>query len=415
MAIFSLVDCNNFYVSCERIFNPKLRNKPVVVLSNNDGCVIARSNEAKVLGVSMGEPYFKMRERFGKSVVALSSNFALYGDISRRVMHILAEATPDIEHYSIDESFLRLDGVTDLKKFAATLKQKIYQCLGLPVSIGIGETKVLAKIANHLAKKQNDGIKILTETSVRDNHLKQFAIENVWGIGHKLALRLKKMGINNAWQLQQANIYHYKKMFNVMLARMIYELRGVSCMDLELVEPKQSIISSRSFGQLTSSLNDLEQALTVYTTRACEKLRTQKSLAYQVAVFVGTNRHKTNELQQSACLQTRLPYASNHTTEILQVAQALLKRLYREHYRYQKIGVMLTELILESELSQDLNFVTTARLKNTMPILDKINQRFGQDTLFLASAGVKQAWQARRANLSRRYTTRWDELLQVKC
>lgn len=413
----ALVDCNNFYASCERVFNPKLIGKPIVVLSNNDGMIIARSNEAKELGIAMGEPLFKIKDKIKQHNVAVfSSNYALYGDMSERVMSILENFSPEVEIYSIDEAFLNLKGFEryDLTECGRRIRDTIRQWVGLPVSVGIAETKTLAKLANRLAKKlkKADGVLNLYKSKYLKQALKMTDVEDVWGIGRQYSKLLKNHGINTAYELTLANDEWVKKRMTVMGLRTIYELRGVKCIELEDTIPaKKAIVSSRSFGQLTDSYDDVKEAVSNYVSRAAEKLRNQKSAANILSVFLRTNPFKSELPQYHNGVMIELPQPTDSTSELLYYAHQGLKQIFREGYKYQKAGVMLTSIIPYDRMQFDM-FDSTNRnkMKIVTDLIDEINEVYGKDTVFYASLGIKRTWQMKREMKSPHYTTNWDEL-----
>ncbi len=411
MTIFGLVDCNNFYVSCERVFNPSLENKPVVVLSGNDGCVVARSNEAKALGIQMGEPHFKLRSRLPKnSFVALSSNFSLYADLSQRVMKILTDACPNIEYYSIDEAFLCLDNYTKLEDFAEIIRKRIKQHLGLPVSVGIAPTKVLAKVANHVAKK--NGTCLLLEENAINFSLKNLPVRELWGVGVNLALKLNFHGIETAYQLKMCDAQQIKQKYNVSLLKIFYELQGTPCLHSEVSASKKSIISSRSFGKLLTNYSDIAEALSYFIECACKKLRAQKLFATRMTIFLYTNRYRDDHEQQHVHARCELLYPTSDTTVMINAALICLKKLLKPGYFYKKAGVILLDFSPPRQLNLwNPNATKHEKLMDTM---DKINNFFGQKTLFVAASGTKNNWQSKKENVSSRFTTQWDELLVIK-
>lgn len=414
MSIFALADCNNFYVSCERVFNPSLENKPVVVLSNNDGCVVSRSNEAKALGVKMGEPYFQMKQRFpNNNIMALSSNYALYADLSERVMTVLTEGSPAIEYYSIDEAFLQLDGMDEdkLLQYAVKLRAQVKQYVGIPISIGIARTKVLAKVANQIAKKHaKNGVCVLLEQNFLSDWLSRFPVIDIWGIGRAWATKLQALGINTAMQLKNADANVMQKRFSIVVVRIIYELREQPCLSLETIQPKKSIVCSRSFSKLLMDCNDIAEALSTYVERACEKLRAQNSFATRIKVFLQTSLFSKFP-KRAVSMVHKLPFPTSDTMLITSIARDCLKQLFSSGYKYQKVGIMLfefTECLQSSIWSED------NKRQKLMKTIDIINTNFGDRAIFLASSGVEQAWSMRRNNISKQCTTQWDELLIVQ-
>lgn len=417
-ACFALVDCNNFYASCERIFNPKLVNKPVIVLSNNDGCVIARSNEAKSLGIKMGQPYFQIAALCERQrVTVFSSNFALYGDISKRVMSTLIHLCPDIEIYSIDEAFLRLDKMpVDPVAFAATIKETIWRHIGIPVSIGIAPTKTLAKVASHLAKQNPTvGIYDLRHETVRKIILTQFPVEQLWGVGKKWAAELHRLNIHTASALTEKPQPYLKKKFSVMMTRLVMELNGVSCLSLEEVHNKKNIICSRSFGKPATELVYLLEAISSYAAIACEKARAQKTKAHGIMVFLHTSPFSKTHPFYSASDQRALILPSNDTFLVTHIACELIKKLFKPQYRYQKVGVTLLNLMTENNSQGDLwTEDNDADNQTLMSLLDGINKKWGKHTLFLAAEGRKKSWVMKSVRCSARYTTCWHELPVIK-
>ena len=413
---FALVDSNNFYVSCERVFQPFLEGVPVLVLSNNDGCVIARSNEVKALGVQMGTPFFQIRKLVEQHRIRVySSNYTLYGDMSRRVHEVLAGLAPAAEEYSIDEAFLRLDGGTDLAQQARHIRQTVRQWTGIPVSIGIGPTKVLAKIANRLAKKQphQDGVLVLPDNP--DPCLAAVPVSEVWGIGPSYAAMLLQHGIGDALALKQAPDRFIRQRMTVVGLRVVQELRGLSCLALEEIEPpRKTICCSRSFGRPVLMLSELREAVSFYIARAAEKLRRRGLAATYLSVFVRTSQFQAEEKYAAGRGLTISP-ASNNTLTLNDRAQGLLTRCFQDGFRYAKAGVLLEGLVNENCIQQDLfNAPETPKQKALMNTLDALNARYGRDTLYLAGQGIQQSWQMRRERLSPRFTTCWEEIPQVK-
>lgn len=422
MSTIALVDVNNFYVSAERVFNPKLEGVPVVVLSNNDGCVVARSQEIRAMGIPMGEPWFKLRDLAKKhGIVALSSNYALYADISNRVMNILNDFSPRQEVYSIDECFLDLEGIPDLTQTGQTIRQRIRKWVGVPVCVGIAPTKTLAKLANHVAKKrpQYQGVCNFKEMPVEeiDQILASIEVGEVWGIGRKLNAHLQGGGIQTVKQLRDFDILRLRRRFGVVMERTVRELRGEPCLEMaEVSPPKQQIISSRTFGRYVTDLRELEEAVSTYMSRAAEKLRRQASVAATAYVYIRTNPHKDGEPQYSPGMMIGLPHPTNDTRELVQAVLACLHQIYRDGFRYQKAGIMLSDITPEG-ISQGELFASqpiTPKASKLMSTLDQINRKMGKGVLKLASDGVEQEWKMKRGNKSPAYTTRWDELPIVR-
>jgi DNA polymerase V len=419
--IFALADANNFYVSCERVFRPALEGRPVVVLSNNDGCVIARSNEAKALGLAMGDPYHLNQEKLtAHGVVVFSSNYALYGDMSRRVMDTLADHTPEIELYSIDEAFLNLAGFErrGLVDYARLIRATVKRDTGIPVSIGIGPTKTLAKVANHLAKAQPEtgGVYEL-EAADADQALAGIEVGEVWGVGPRWATWLEEQGITTALDLKRADPKAIRRKMTVVGERLVYELNGRSCLPLELVTPpRQGLTVSRSFGQTLTALQPIKEALVSFVGRAGEKLRRQGLMAGQVAVFVTTNRFSERQPFYANSATVKLPYPTDFTPDLVEAAVQLLETLYRPGFHYQKCGVMLLDLFPVTQVQADL-FDTRNRSREAwlMRALDSLNANYGARTVRVGNhGGSRPAWAMRQAFRSPRYTTRWRELPVVR-
>ena len=420
MAHVALVDCNNFYASCERVFNPKLEGKPIVVLSNNDGCVVARSNEVKALGIPMGEPWFKIEKESNRhGIIAFSSNYALYSDMSARVMGILGRFSPHQEIYSIDECFLGLEGFEkwNLETYAQNIRYQVKRDTGIPVSIGIAATKTLAKLANHVAKKCPgfEGVCDFGTFTPSDleSLLASIDVSEVWGIGRRITRRLETMGITTVQDLKTADQHWIRQQFSVTVERTVAELNGIACIDLEEEAPnKQQIISSRSFGKPVETLQELSEALCSYTTRAAEKLRSQESVAGTIGVFLMTNPFKPDERQYHPSLLVPLAAPTDDTRLLAQAALRGLKRIYKRGYRYKKAGVMLMSLMQKSEKPQTLFDDPQAEAKSAklMHVLDLVNRKMGQDTLKIAGAGIEKPWGMRRFLKSPNYTTCWAEI-----
>lgn len=422
---FALVDVNNFYVSCERVFRPKLEGIPMVVLSNNDGCAVARSNEVKALGVKMGTPWFKMKDLAREHCIqAFSSNYTLYGDMSNRVVQILRDFSPDTEVYSIDESFLRIETVAQLYGGAVAMgqqmRERIKQWTGLPVCVGVGPTKTLAKFANHLAKKnpEFDGVCDLhvIPRPERVRWMSRIAVGEVWGVGGRIARRLEIMGIRTVLDLRNAAPKEMRRHFGVVMERTCHELRGISCLVLEdIAQPKQQIMSSRSFGRPVETIEELREALASYLSRAAEKLRKQQSVSAAVYVFIQTNRFNKDE-QYNAGLTVPMPEPTDDTLTLTTTALAGLEVIYRSGYRYKKAGVMLTLLSDKQARQVSIfdNMAATQKSTRLMCVLDTINRDYGHGTVRSGASGFTQRWAMRNENRSPRYTTRWDELPIVR-
>ncbi len=418
--IYALCDCNNFYVSCERLFCPSLNNKPVVVLSNNDGCIIARSNEAKAIGIAMGEPIFKVQDLVKKHQVQVySANFCLYGDLSRRVMSTLSQFSPNMEVYSVDESFLSLDGFANhnLFDYAKTIRQTVRRNIGLPISIGIASTKTLAKIANRIAKKSAaDGVFCFLDHQHIDSCLEKTAVENVWGIGPGKSEVLKRHGIENALQLKQAQDSWIKKNLTVISLKTVWELRGISCLPLEEVAPdKKAIGVSRTFGHDTHSFAELREAISAYIARAAKKLRSQNSVCGHIQVYIATNPFKGPTKYSNAAGMDLTPPCA-YTPRLIELAGQLLRCIYKSEYTYKRAGVLLTGLEAESSVQEFLfdEHYQDSRRQQLMKVMDRYNSNTNFGKMFWAAEGITKPWFMKQAHKSQRYTTRWSEILTVK-
>ncbi|WP_233248375.1 Y-family DNA polymerase [Desulfonatronum sp. SC1] len=418
---FALLDCNNFYASCERAFNPKLRGKPIVVLSNNDGCVIARSNEAKALDIPMGAPAFTFQPLFRKhGVHVFSSNFALYGDMSRRVMDTVSRFTPDMEIYSIDEAFLRLDRMHDHPlDLARKIRATVMQWTGIPVSIGIGPTKTLAKIANRVAKKQPEhgGSFSLVDYPGQERILAGIEIEDVWGIGRQYSKKLREFGIRDALQFSKLDKDWVKKRMTVNGMHTLLELQGIPCIPLEqTVATPKSIVCSRTFAKAVTDKDKLAELISGYAARTAERLRGQKCVAGQLQVFVLTDRFRLDRPQYSNAATVSLAVPSSHTSDLIRAARRVLEQIFKPGYEYRKAGVMVFGI--EKEQGRRLNLFEPspeerARSKAVMDTMDRVNAKWGAMTMRLAAEGTGQRWVMRQARLSPRFTTDWRELPKV--
>jgi len=421
-ARFALVDVNNFYVSCEQLFQPRLAGKPVVVLSNNDGCVVARSPEVKALGIRMGHPWHQLqREARLHGITAFSSNYTLYADMSQRVMTILGGMCPAQEVYSIDECFCDLTGVPEPLQQGRRMRERIAQWTGLPVCVGIGSTKTRAKLANHIAKKQpqHGGVFDLEacDANAQSVLLDGIAVDEVCGIGRRIGESLRAMDITTAAALRDASRARIRQRFNVVIERVVRELQGVSCLSLDEVAPtKQQIMASRSFSRTMKARGELREAVLSYVARAAEKLRGQGSLAGAIQVFIRTNPFKSEVAQYANSTSLHLPLATDDTLTLGRFALAALDLLYREGFAYHKAGVMLMDLVPRSQrqggLFDDGDAIDRrSRLNST---LDAVNRKFGRGTLAVAGAGTERGWQMRRQHLSPAYTTAVESLPEVR-
>jgi DNA polymerase V len=415
----ALVDANCFYVSCERVFSARLVMRPVIVLSNNDGCIIARSDEAKELGLKMGAPLFKNQHLIEAYDVAVySSNYALYGDMSQRVMEALQEFTPEVEIYSIDEAFVGLDARPNesFREYGAEIKRKVYQWTGIPLSIGISQTKTLAKVAQRFARKMPEaqGVLDLIDSSEQTQVLEETPVEGVWGVGLAYSKLLKEAGITTARKLRDADRRWIRQRMTVVGARIVEELRGIRCLSIEQCpQQKKSITCSRSFGVLVTSLDDLREVVAVYTTRVAERLRRAKLAARVVTIFISTDRFSA-ETQYSNTITFELASATDTTKELLEWALKGLERIYRQGFKYKKAGVMLNHLVPADQLSKrmfgDASFERSHRLARVM---DEINRRHGRDTIRFGAAQANSSWRTKFMRRSARYTTCLKEVLHI--
>uniref|UniRef100_UPI0040486DEB translesion error-prone DNA polymerase V subunit UmuC n=1 Tax=Rheinheimera sp. TaxID=1869214 RepID=UPI0040486DEB len=422
MPVFALVDCNNFYASCEKLFRPDLKDTPIVVLSNNDGCVVARSREAKLLGIKMGVPVFQIKAEMQRhGILAFSSNYALYADLSSRVMRTLEEMAPRVEVYSIDEAFLDLTGIESaisLVEFGQKVRERIGHWIGIIVCVGIAPTKTLAKLANHAAKKYpaTQGVVDLTNPDRQRRLLALVPVDDVWGVGRRLSKRLNALGITTALDLANASPRAIRDQFSVVLERTVRELNGESCIELEEIPPtKKQIVCSRSFGAKVTHFELLREAVCEYATRATEKLRKEQQQAKVLTVFIRTSPFKDNEPQYSNSASGELLIPSCDTRDFIELANHLLKRIWKDGFRYTKAGVMLSDFydpgMFQPGLFDEVS--TRSNSQQLMSVLDTINQS-GAGKVFFAGQGTKKDWSMKREHLSPAYTTRWDQLPRVK-
>ncbi len=403
----ALVDCNSFYVSCERLFNPKIRKKPVVVLSNNDGCIVSRSNEAKALGIKMGEPYFKAKDIIVKNNVhVFSSNYSLYGDLSRRVMRTLKRFNFDIEVYSIDEAFINLSNFPDneVENVAQEIRAMVLQWTGIPTSIGIAKTKTLSKVANHIAKKKESGVTSLIGIENIDPILEKVEINDVWGVGKQLTKFYHENGIYNAKQLKNMSNTWIKKSSNVSSSRTAMELRGIPCIDLEkTVSKRKSCVVSRSFGQRVEKFQELKESIANYCLNASEKIRSESLIAKSITVFIRTSPFQSKFGHYSNSKTIDFPIATNNSIEIVKTALSALETIFKNGYRYQKAGVLLTGLSNDDGKKNLFSSEKDEKINSLMKSIDSTNYRYGRSAISLASAGVKKKW-----NMKREYSSRID-------
>ena len=418
--MFGLIDCNNFYASCERVFNPSLEGKPVVVLSNNDGCVIARSNEAKALNIPMGAPAFEYKTVFDKhNINVFSSNYALYGDLSQRVMNIIERFFPEIEVYSIDESFVKVKGyeLHDLYGLGISLKTAIKRNTGIPISFGIAPTKALAKIANKIAKKypeRTGGVYIMNTQESIIKGLKWTKIEDVWGIGRQFTRRLKSISVNTANDFTKLPNEYVRREFSVVGLRLKKELEGFSTLDLEKVKNKKAIATTRSQRNDVFNFDVLSERIATYANSCAEKLRRQSSAANLVYVFIRTNPFKENVERYGNSIAVSLPYPSNSSLTLSNYALKGLKAIYKSGYGYKKIGVMVMGIIPENTIQLNLFSNEDPRHKKLMQIIDEVNIREGNTKIRLANQDLGRKWKMRQERLSPFYTTKWEDIIKVK-
>ena len=417
--MFGLIDCNNFYASCERVFNPSLNGKPVVVLSNNDGCVIARSSEAKALDIPMGEPAYKLKDLIESNQVdVFSSNYVLYGDMSHRVMTTIAEFVPEMEIYSIDEAFLLFDGFEkiDLKKLGEKITKTTTRNTGIPVSLGIAPTKTLAKVASKFAKKYKayNSVCLIDTDEKREKALKLTEIGDVWGIGRRYTKKLQYYSINTAWDFTQRSKSWVRHTMGVVGERTWLELRGTPCIELDRPTTKKSICTSRSFGEKLTELAPVSEAVANFAASCAEKLRHQHSYAAVIMVFLQTNPFATNQPQYSNQVVLQLPVPTNDTTELIDYALNGLKSIFKEGYRFKKAGVIVSEISPERPLQADL-FDTRDREKynRIMSVMDNLNASYGKQKVKIAAQGFDRKWKLKNEKLSPCYTTQLKDVLEI--
>ena len=417
--MIALVDVNNFYVSCERLFNPYLHDRPVVVLSNNDGCIISRSQEAKDLGIKMGQPLFQAITIIKKyNVQVLSSNYALYADISSRVMTLLSEFTDIQEVYSIDECFLNMNGYHDLPHIAQKIRKKLWRYLRMPVCVGIGPTKVLAKLANRCAKKDPYWQGSFITTNIAEDKMNcimnSLVVDQLWGIGKSLSLKLQAEDIYSALDLKKANPIFMRKKFSINMERIVYELNGISCFMLESFDTKKKEIRcSRSFGKKVTQYSDLVEAITTFVSRASFKARSQNTISGMIIIFVTTNPFDKRVRGYRANIAIPLEPPTNHTTIIIKAALRGLNKIYKENISYTKCGVILSDLTETEKLQENLTFLRNKEAGMLVGTMDSINNKFDKYSLRLGTQPLKPTWGMRQLNKSQSYTTSWDDLLHV--
>lgn len=418
--VFALIDCNSFYASCERVFRPDLAKVPVVVLSNNDGCVIARSYDAKPF-VKMGEPYFQIKDKLQQlGIVAFSSNYALYGDMSQRVMSVIESMVPDVEVYSIDESFADLRGVPNPEELGRRIRDQVLRYTGIPVGVGIAGTKTLAKLANHTAKRlqaQTGGVVDICDPFKRDWVLRNTDVSEVWGVGRRMKAHLDEIGIKTAMDLAKADPWTLRKKFSVVIEKTARELAGTSCLDLDEPDPpKQEICCSRMFGQRLKVLPAIKEAVATYMMRASEKLHAQHSLCRKIRVSIRTGMFNPTEAQYANGVVVDLPYPTDDVRVLTQAVTDAVEGVFRPGFKYSKAEVMLLNLCQPGEYTGDLfNSPQSAGSSKLMSVLDQINNRWGRGTLRVASVPASPEWAMQRNLISQSYTTRLDQLWQVGC
>ncbi|MGL2999914.1 Y-family DNA polymerase [Flavobacterium sp. RSSB_23] len=418
--MFALVDCNNFYASCQRAFEPHLRNKPVVILSNNDGCVIARSNEAKALGIPMGAPAFEYKNIFeANNVFVYSSNYALYGDMSSRVMNILTRYSPDIEIYSIDEAFLKFKGfeLFDLQQIGLDMQRTVTKGTGIPVSIGFAPTKALAKVANKIAKKypeRTQSVYVIDDDQKRIKALKWTKIEDVWGIGRKHAKRLQAKKVFNAYEFTLLPDEWVRKEMAVVGLRLKHELQGKPTLDLERPKSKKMIATTRSFEKPMSKLEDIAERVATFTASCSEKLRKQNSHCNMIMVFVHTNYFRKDQPQYSRNIIINTDFPTNSTIELNHYAQIGLKAIFKEGYHYKKAGVIVLGLTPNNETQLSLFNMSNPKHQPLMSVIDKMNKSFGTNKVKFASQSLGRQWKMKQEKLSPCYTTRIKEIITIK-
>ena len=409
----ALIDCNSFYVSCERLFNPKIEKKPVVVLSNNDGCVISRSKEAKEIGIKMGEPYFKVKNLVdANKVEVFSSNYALYGDLSRRVMRVLKTFSPQVEIYSIDEAFIDLSFMDEkgVEEYGKRIRERVLKWTGIPTSVGIASTKTLSKVANHIAKKEKNGVMYLHQDI--DTILKDFKIEDVWGVGKQLSKFYKKNGIKTAQDLKNTSNTWVKKGTNVLGAKTAMELRGISCISLQIdQEKRKNCCVSRSFGRKVKEIQELEEAVTTHCLNAAEKIRADDQVAKTITVFIRTSPFDERRRYYSNSKTLDFPIATSNSIEMIKNAVKALNSIYKDGYMYQKAGVILSNLKDAKNNSDNLlTPILEDKSKTLMQAIDYTNMKYGRYAVSIAQAGLSKGWKMRREHSSKIDTASFDSL-----
>lgn len=420
-SMFALVDCNNFYASCERVFQPQLNNKPIAILSNNDGCVIARSNEAKVLGLPMGAAAFKYKDFCKKNGIHIfSSNYPLYGDMSTRVMNTLSTFSPDIEIYSIDEAFLKFDGFNayDFDAYGRKIKHKVEKCTGIPISIGIAPTKALAKVANKIAKKLKDrtgSVFIIASDESRIKSLKWTKIESVWGIGRGNLTRLQSRNVKTAYDFTQLPDDWVKKQMAITGLRLKKDLEGTPTLDLDDdSQNKKAIATTRSFESTFSDLDNIKERISTFATSCAEKLRTQKSSCHMIMVFLRSDRHKKNEIQDKSSICVTLPFATNSSLTISNYAINAVASIFKSGIKYKRAGVIVYGLVPTNERQLDLFINENPKHQNLMKVMDKVNTKYEGYKIKIGNQDLKRTWKMKQKHLSPKYTTNINDIIIVK-
>lgn len=417
--MYALVDCNNFYASCERVFRPDLIGKPIVVLSNNDGCVIARSNEAKAIGIPMGAPAFENEKLFKQhGVFVFSANFALYGDLSNRVMTILSDYSPEIEIYSIDEAFIKLSGFEkfNLQDYGAEMRYKVEKWTGIPISVGIAPTKSLSKVANRIAKKfakQTGGVYIIDSEEKRLKALKWLKVEDVWGIGRQHSKRLKAIGVETAYDFTMLSDEYVNKQMTIVGLRLKQDLQGKPVLDLEEVQIKKNIATTRSFEANYTEFEQLAERVSTFAVSCSEKLRKQNSCCNSLMVFIHTNGHRKDLPQYSKNIVVKLPFPTNSSIELSKFAVQALKYIYKQGYGYKKAGVIVQDFTQADCLQQSLFENSNEKHVPLMKAIDELNMRFGQQKIRLASQDTKRVWKMKQEKLSPCYTTNLNDIIKI--
>lgn len=417
--MFALVDCNNFYASCERLFQPHLHGKPIVVLSNNDGCVIARSNEAKAVGIPMGAPAFQYEQTFKeRGVHVFSANFPLYGDLSDRVMSILESHCPEIEIYSIDEAFLDLNAFQnqDLKAYAIRIRTSVLKATEIPVSIGIAPTKALAKVANRIAKKfpnETQNVYIIDSEEKRLKALRWLKVEDIWGIGRRLSLRLKAIGVHKAYDFCMLNSRWVQQNLSIVGYRLQRDLLGKVSLQLDAPQLKKNIAVTRSFEKDYSTYDELKERIVTFAVTCAERLRKQKSCCNSLSVFIRSNKHRVGAKQHNSQIHIDLPFATNSNIELAKFATLALNRIFKKGYRYKKAGVIVHNFCPEENLQQKLFDNRDNRHLPLMSVIDELNKHYGPQKIKLASQDPKRQWKMNQLKLSKAYTTKVSEIIRI--